>query len=93
MDDYYRRRDRAMLVDTIGIFATFAILVGLFAYVMWAIEPAEFQPYRCENRGGISQAIGNKYGEVRSLVCADGTIQGDRTQVHGAGWKGVGEDR
>jgi len=72
---------------------TAATMLALGAYVLWAAEPVEHATYRCEDRGGIKQAVGNKKGDVRSLVCNDGTIQSSTVQVHGVGWKGVGEDR
>jgi hypothetical protein len=72
---------------------TAASLALLGAYVMWAIEPVVHEPYRCADRGGIKQAIGDGSGSVESLVCNDGTIQSSTVRVHDVGWRGVGEHR
>lgn len=56
-------------------FALFmAALVALAIWVSFVADPIKHTYYKCEDRGGIKQAVATKRGYVRSVVCEDGTI-------------------
>ena len=64
----------------------FFVISGFF-FTVWAVEPAEFRPYNCKDRGGIRQALTNRNGYATSYICEDGTQQPTQIQVRDMHWK------
>lgn len=67
-----RRHDREVLGILSGCLVA---LVAIVWFLFVSLRPVEHVPYRCEDRGGIKQAVSNRGGQVTSLVCQDSTLQ------------------
>lgn len=82
-----RKRRRSEAIQIGAVLSAVLLLMGGFFFIIWAAEPAVYKPYRCEDRGGIKQAIFTKGGYTTGYICEDGTQQPSEIKVRGAHWK------